>query len=250
MRSKILIPALFNFIVFAYLLSLTFFVEASDHLLPLSNLHFDKYAPRTKTADMRAEEYEAKLLSLRGKMEVAYAAFSSSVDERKRDSLAAAQAAWLDMAEKYSHALKRTLDTEVKVFYGDKNKERITNVFRDNVMAIYEQRAMDLSRWAGGGDAPRGIYLKPEKSVEELKYTVRDKGSHIEYVLNERYRMDEQAARGAWEKFGEAQESFLRVFYCDERAVEEELALMYHRLINQMILQEQGAIFFHTEREE
>ncbi|MDR0616923.1 MAG: hypothetical protein LBG29_08960 [Synergistaceae bacterium] len=224
-----------------------FFAEASDHLMPLSNLHFDKYAPRTETVDMTEKEYEERLMSLNGKMEKAYATISLSANGRKLESLARAQSAWLDMAEKYARVLRRTLDAEVKVFYGDKNKERITNIFRDNLMAIYEQRVMDLSRWAG---SPKSTAFKPEKSVQELKLAIQDKGSHIEYVMNERYRMDESASREAWKKFCDAQEIFLRMFYGDEGAVEAELGLVYQRLMNLMMLQEQGVIFFHTEREE
>jgi hypothetical protein len=222
---------MFSFIIFAHSLCRPSFVEASEHLLPLSNLHFDKYAPRTETADMPEERYETRLLSIRAKAEMLYERLYLSVDERARGPLAAAQTAWLDMAEKYDRVLRRSLNAAVKVFYGDKNKERITNIFRDNTLAIYEQRVMDLSRW-GGGDVTRSTPFKSGKSLREWESAIQDKGSHIEYVMDERHRMDEHASRRAWEEFRDAQEGFLRVFHDDESAVEAELGLMYNSISN------------------
>ncbi|MDR1515099.1 MAG: hypothetical protein LBS45_05335 [Synergistaceae bacterium] len=247
--SKILVLTALNFIILAHSLCRPSLAEASDHLRPLANLHFDTNAPRTETADMSEERYEARMLSLREKVEMLYERLYLSAGPRAREPLAAAQAAWLDMAGKYDRVLRRSLNAAVKVFYGDKDKERITNIFMDNTLSIYEQRAMDLSRWIDG-DAPTGAQMKPGKSLQEWKSAIRDKGAHVEYVMAERYRMDEHASRMAWEKFCDAQESFLSAFHGDGSAVRAELWLMHNRLMNLTTLQEQGAIFFHTEREE
>lgn len=227
--------------------------NGKSHLTPLSALHYDDPAHVSETAKMSREAFEAQRAKLAEGVRKKYAGLFASLVAEEREKLKASQIAWSAFLEKYEKSLGYLLDTKVKVFYGKKYKERITNVYRDNLLALFEQRTMDLARWSKRSFAPLAFSsLADAQRAHDMEEKTRlDAASRVIYVMEERYRKDEFVAQKAWRDFEAAQLAFLK---SSSKASDTDLlsegALMKRRIKDLMLLQEQGLIFFRTEREE
>jgi hypothetical protein len=224
-------------------------VGAAEHLMSESALHFDEYAVRGFTADMTKIEYEEKLSEMTSDISVRYALLVEALDETGRAKLEKAQSSWEDFVSKYAHALENMLYSTIKVFYGVKGQERFTNVYMENILALYRHRIIDLGRWGSSG--PKTTSFKSDTSDEELAKSFGLIGPYVIYLTPERFRPDQYAMENAWRAYMDVQLDFLHVLHGgDEQAVEDERKLMLSRMFSLMSLQEEGLNFFRFEREE
>jgi hypothetical protein len=220
----------------------------SSHLLPLAVVHFDDPAPVTETARMPESDFAKRLSELRAELADAVAAYAETLDTEQRVMFDEAQRAWDDFAAKLDADLSGHLDETVKVFYGQKDRERVTNIRRDNLLAIHIQRLTDMKRWTREGNGPSS--LAPQAGSAE-EGAVNSAASRALYVMDERHRAAGYASQFAWRAFYRAQDAFLSHGRAlDAEGLTRERTLMARRMNDLLRLQEQGEIFFHREREE
>ena len=223
-------------------------LAASNHLVPLAALHFDDPAPRTETALMDEAAFLKRLSELEAETEAARDAYAATLNGALRGAFGDAQGAWELYVERMGASLSGYLDETVKVFYGQPGKERITNIYRDGLFAVYIQRQTDLRRWRREGDGPSQLKAQTGETVAAA---INDAASRVLYVMEERHRAAEYEAQRAWRAFYKKQDAFLTALRGKEpEALANERALMVRRMNDHLRLQEQGGIFFHREREE
>ena len=223
-------------------------LAASEHLIPLAALHFNDPAPRSETALMDEATFSKRLAELEAETDAVRDAYAATLDGALREAFDDAQEAWALYVQRMSASLSGYLDETVKVFYGQLERERITNIYRDSVLAVYTQRVTDLRRWAREGAGPS--QLKPQEDGTDAA-AINDAASRVLYVMEERHRAAEYEAQRAWRSFYKKQDVFFTALRgAEPEALLNERALMVRRMNDHLRLQEQGGIFFHREREE
>ncbi|MDY2984905.1 MAG: hypothetical protein SOR75_06185 [Synergistes jonesii] len=237
---------------FSYNLAVTPASAVSNHLIPLSAVNFDVSSPQTVNVRLSQIEYEQKISTLKKTCEGKYSDFSKALVGNKKTLSSANHVKWKAFIWSLQETLNKQLNTPVKVFYGVKEKERITNIYRDAVVAAYEQRISDLERWANGNFAPLNI-----KETGALKRTIayeenlfNERASRNIYLMEERYRKEEFASQRAWRKFQEANLSLIETMTSNSHEVLEERVLMLRRINDIRALQAEGLVFFKRERED
>ncbi|WP_307755995.1 hypothetical protein [uncultured Cloacibacillus sp.] len=224
----------------------------SSHLIPLPAVNFDTPSPKTANAELSQKEYEQKISSLEKICGDRYNVFAQTLSEEKKAALSISHARWREFLFSLQETLNRQLNTPVKVFYGIKERERVTNIYRDAAAAVYEQRISDLERWSRGDFSPLKIgdpdALKVALAYEENLFNER--ASRCVYLMEERYRLEEFTSQKAWRDFREAQLSFIKKMTDDRHALSEENLLMLRRINDIRALQAEGLVFFKQEREE
>lgn len=245
-----------NFITFCSYILYLFFISAtcvfaSDHLLPLSALHFNEPSFETETFNMPERTFLGKKDALQKEMNAIYGHLIKTLPNKDaKEKLIAAQESWLKFFSLYEAVLKKQLDHRVKVFYGVENKERKTNIYRDTVLILLEQRVMDLYRWI---DANYG-HLKIDLSEEVLEKKVNLVNVAISYnlyTMDEKFRISTMQARDAWFNFLQTSREFVETATNkDQNKGLNETYLQALRMYNLTLLHTEGSIFFHTEREE
>ena len=224
----------------------------SSHLIPLPAVNFDTPSPKPANAELSQKEYEQKISSLEKICGDRYNVFAQTLSEEKKAALSISHARWREFLFSLQETLNRQLNTPVKVFYGIKERERVTNIYRDAAAAVYEQRISDLERWSRGDFSPLKIgdpdALKVALAYEENLFNER--ASRCVYLMEERYRLEEFTSQKAWRDFREAQLSFIKKMTDDRHALSEENLLMLRRINDIRALQAEGLVFFKQEREE
>lgn len=242
------------FIVYCFLynLAVTPASAVSNHLIPLPVIDFNILAPQTVNVGLSQKEYEQKISSLKKTCGDKYSDFSKTLSSDEKALLSTSHTKWKAFMRSLQETLNKQLNTPIKVFYGVKEKERITNVYRDAVIVAYEQRISDLERWTKGNFAPLKI-----KEASEFKRTIayeenlfNERASRNIYLMEERYRQEEFASQKAWRKFREANLSLIEAMTSNSLEVTEERMLMLRRINDIRALQAEGLIFFKLEREE
>ena len=176
-----------------------------------------------------------------------------SLSDEQQILLKTAQSTWQNYYEKYEETLKRQLDEPVKVFYGIEGQERKTNIYKDTILTILEQRAIDLESWNQG----RYGYLEPD-AVEKAKKRLDGEkhlldeafGANI-YIMDEIFRAQMQEAQNSWYAFFYSNTEFVEeVIKNSEIAKIAEEFLQIRRMYDLTLLHKEGYVFFHREREE
>jgi hypothetical protein len=242
----------FPFVFFCYLAFGCCYTSASDaaeHIMSQSALHFSEPAPRSFTADMSKDEYAGKLSDVRDEIDERYARLAGTLGETGLEELKKAQSAWEVFVSKYELALGNMLNSTIKVYYGVKGRERFTNVYREITLTLHRHRMIDLARWAAPGS--KRTSFKSDVLEEEWVKSFNILGPSVIYLTPERNRPDQYAVENAWRNYLSAQLDFLRVLHDHyEKSVEDEKQLMMNRMFDLMSLQEEGLLFFRSEREE
>lgn len=229
--------------------------DASKHLWPLAAIHFDEPAPETPTFKMTEDEFRNEQSALESRITRACHELLASLPYEQGVLLNTAQSSWRDCFEKYDRALKERLDEPVKVFYGIEGEERKTNVYKDTMLAVLEYRAQDLERWSQGcfgylqpdglEDAQMGLSLSRTMSSLDKAF-----GANI-YIMDEVFRTPMQEAQDAWFACLRSNAEFVReATDNDEAAAIAEELLQVQRMYRLTLLQKEGYVFFHRERED
>ena len=229
------------------------YAAASKHLWPPAALHFDEPSPETPTFKMTEQEFIEEQDSLKVRITKAYDKLLPSLPDEKRSLLKDAQSAWQSYYKKYALQLRNQLNAPVKVFYGIKGQERKTNIYRDIVLAILEQRAKDLESWTQG----RYGYLDPGEVQEAREKLNEEMRLLYAYFLSNNSTMDRtfivpmQEVQDYWYTFFKSNKLFIEgVLKNSESARIAEELLQVQRMHDQTLLHIEGSSFFHREREE
>lgn len=249
MRRKCMCIVFFLSLCFSGNLAALPSAAVSDHLIPLPAVNFASSSPQTASVRLSQREYERETKSLKELCDIKYQKLLRSLNKEEKELLSASQSKWNIFLLSLQKTLTPQLDTPVKVFYGVKGKERITNICRDAVIASYKQRISDLHRWTKGNFTPLKT-TDTEKSLLLEKRRFNERASRNIYLMEERYRREEFASQKAWRDFREAQLSFIKKMTEDRHSVSEEDLLMLRRINNLRVLQAEGLVFFKQEREE
>jgi len=218
---------------------------------------------------MTENEFWSERLALEQRIAGVYDELIASLPRERRPLLAAAQLRWRDCLALFERALGACLDEPVKVFYGVEGQERKTNVYKDTILAMLGYRADDLERWREGGHAP-GQPTTADLAAATAAATTADLaaatadlasttatataaataalaeafGMNI-YIMDEVFRVPTQAAQSAWLSWLRSDMEFVGA----AAATEEEL-LQTERMLGLALLQREGYVFFHRERED
>lgn len=249
----------FFVVLFACFLCLSIFPTvklawAVSHLWPSSAVYFDEPSFETETFKMSEEEFQKRRDALTNDVEKAYLALVSILPDSEKNRLSNAQDKWRLFLSEYAASLeKQQLNSQVKVFYGIEGKERKTNIYKDSVLRILQQRVMDLQRWKAGNFEPVATpdLQSAEKSLSDLKEELKKHVEYDIYVMDERYRLIHDGAMKKWKDFIAAQTDFIRNSVSENKVkvLSEEL-LAYRRQDDLSLLQHEGTIFYRREREE
>ncbi len=222
---------------------------AADHLIPMSAVNFNTPAKQTTSAKLSHKEYFSEISLLERQCTHNYQKLLGCLGNEEKTLLSASQSKWHFFIVSLQDTLKPQLNTSVKVFYGIKNKERVTNIYRDAILNSYKQRISDLRRWTKGNFGNlKVINLEDAMRKEELQF--KDRAARNIYLMEERYRREEFASQKAWHVFKDAQISFIVKMTNNSNEIDTENLLMLQRINNIRMLQSEGLIFFKQEREE
>ncbi|ATW27668.1 hypothetical protein [Candidatus Formimonas warabiya] len=245
---------LFFFLFFCIIfLILRQYAAASTHLWPLAAVHFDEPSAETPTFKMTEEDFINEQDALKLRVTLAHDKLLASLPDAQQILLKNAQSAWQSYYEKYAGVLKNQLDEPVKVFYGIEGQERKTNIYKDIVLAILEQRATDLESWVQG----RYVYLDPGEVKETQEMLNEEKRLlYADFLLNnstmDRIFIDPmQEVQNYWYAFLQSNTRFIEDVLKNSASVKiaEEL-LQVRRMHDLTLLHIEGSAFFHREREE
>lgn len=227
-------------------------ISVSNHLIPMPAVNFAKDSSSTANARLSPKEYERKISFLRKIYEHEYKNLARTLDNDEMALLSESR----EKRERFFFSLQKTLsfqlNTPVKVFYGIKGRERVTNVYRDASVAVMEQGISDLRRWSKGNFAPLKIKenSSAERKLANEEYLFNERASRNIYLMYERYRREEYASQAAWREFRDAQLLFIGKMTKSSHDLTEERILMLRRINNIRTLQAEGLVFFKQEREE
>lgn len=224
------------------------------HLWPLAAVHFDEPAPETATFAMSEEAFAAALAALDERVAAAYDALFATLPAERQPLLSTAQTAWQACCAAFAAPLKAQLDTPVKVFYGIEGEERKTNIYKDTMLAMREQRATDLEAWALG----RFAYPAQDKRADNGAQALAEAEQELVvafnanlYIADEKFRVPLMDGRDAWNAWQDADQALLAAITGDDKAVANAEALLQtERLCALTRLHREGSVFFHREREE
>lgn len=224
---------------------------ASEHLTPLPLLHFKDQTVYSDTARMSENEFSALKASLEKECERRYVLLRQDSNTKNSEYLHRSQVAWRSFATSLENTLRQQLDIPVKVFYGSKTQERITNIYMDLTRDIYLQRISDLTRWRSNNFAPLNLQESDKKSLyDEELLKVNKMASNTIYVMEERYRRAEFESQKCWREYLKSNADYVTLITgSPDRSLEEQILLM-RRINNMRALQSEGLVFFRTEREE
>lgn len=224
----------------------------SEHLVPLPAVNFSAPAPESASIRLSQSEYEQKISQLKASCEQLSRDLEAGLEGEEKRLFSVAQEQWEVFLSSLQETLKAQLDTPVKVFYKIKGKERITNIYRDSTIAVYEQRISDLKRWKKGNFQP--LMIKQENTlsskISKEKNLINEKASRNIYLMEEKYRREEFASQKAWRDFRRSQLAFIDEAAGGAHKSQEEDLLMMRRINNIRTLQAEGLVFFKNEREE
>jgi hypothetical protein len=229
------------------------YAAASTHLWPPSALNFDEPSPETPTFKMTEQDFMKEQDSFKLRVSMAYDKLLASLPDAKRSLLKDAQSAWQSYYEKYAVELKNQLNVPVKVFYGIKGQERKTNIYKDIVLAILEQRAKDLESWTQGRYGyldPAEVQQAQEILNEEMRLLYADFLSNIS-TMERIFIVPMQEVQNCWYAFFQNNKRFIEgVLENSESARIAEELLQVQRMHDLTLLHIEGSAFFHREREE
>lgn len=192
--------------------------------------------------------FEKRLTALNADLSAATEACKNALSGDSLFAFLSAQAAWQYCFDAFERVLKPQLDQPVKVFYGLPEKERKTNIYRDTVLTLLEQRTADLRRWHRGGWQRAEPY---EQTVSQALIDADIAFHKNLYVMDEKFRNGHMAARAAWDVFYRENASFvLLVTEGDSRRLNSENLLQVLRIHDLTLLHVEGSVFFHRERED
>ena len=226
--------------------------QEATHLWPAAALHFAAPAAESETFRMTEEEYAAALQRAELQLSEAYSAYHASLPAEQQALLAAAQEAWRAALELNEPPLREQLDSGVLVYYGQAQEHK-TNIYRDTMLSLREQRSAALLCWAQGRYAclPQAKLATAEEELAAARETLLRAYSDNLYVMDEKFRDPTQQARAAWLAFLAADQAFLQAVTHAETAICAGEALRCYQELSELVqLQRQGSIFFHREREE
>lgn len=237
----------------------------SKHLWPLAAIHFDEPSPETVTFNMADDEFWSRRAALERRITRAYDELMVHLPHEQQALLGASQSSWRYYVDRAEQALKGRLDEPVKVFYGVEGKERKTNVYKDTILAILEYRVIDLESWQSGGWAlPPGDALGVAAGdlqvqlVQALSLVDDAFGMNV-YIMDEVFRLPAREAQSAWYAWLSCDARLVRAVAGaaagnDEAvpatAVAASQLLQVQRMYELTLLQKEGWVFFHRERED
>lgn len=224
---------------------------ASEHLTPLPLLHFKEQTVYSDTARMSEDDFAALKASLDKECEHRYASLLQNSNMKNQEYLRRSQAAWRSFAASLENTLRQQLDVPVKVFFGSKTKERITNIYMDLTRDIYLQRISDLTRWSSNNFVPLSLPKTEKKSLydEELQ-KVNKMAANTIYIMEEKYRRAEFESQKSWREYLKSNADYITLITGSQDQSLEEQILLMRRINNMRALQSEGLVFFRTEREE
>jgi uncharacterized protein YecT (DUF1311 family) len=255
MMVKKPLRAVLPVIIFAILMVFFISQSADTSSQPLSpdDINSDESFPKSASFTMTKEEFSEQQAALELRIAVAYDKLSSTLTKDQRLYLQEAQTAWRNYYENFAAVLKVQLDAPVTVFYENEGEERKTNIYRDTVLIMLDERATDLESWA-----EHNYWLVEASEVAELKKQIRAEKSVLAdtismniIYLNEGFREAWQKAYNSWYSFLASNTIFISAATRSNGAVmaAEEL-FQLERMNNLTLLHQKGILHLRQEKEE
>lgn len=213
----------------------------------------DGPAAETAVIDMTEEEFATARAAWELRVTTAYDDLFATLAEEQQPYLQEAQIVWQEYYVRFAALLQAQLNIPLTLSGGVEGEEHETNIYRETVFTILDQRAAELEAWA------KGSYDRAEEdAVAELKKEIRTQKGVLANILmmnttymDENFRLYWLDARDCWYEFLQNDTIFVSAATrSDGKAMVAEELSQLQRMISIALTYQEGLLQIRTGREE